>query len=48
MPATRAVAKAMADAGQIEVTQKGIVVDITCARGPIRLRLHTNAAQDDK
>lgn len=48
MPATRAVAKEMADAGQIEVTQKGSVVDITCARGPIRLRLPTNTAQDDE
>ena len=45
MHTTRAVAKAMADAGQIEVTQKGKVVDIKNVKGPIRLRLLANATR---
>lgn len=39
MDDVRAVAFALADAGTIEVTQRGDVVDGRSARGPIRLRL---------
>ena len=38
MDAVRAVAFAMADRGELEVTQGGEVVDGRSARGPIRLR----------
>lgn len=38
MHAVRAVAFALADAGRLEVTQRGAVVDGRTARGPIRLR----------
>ena len=38
MDAVRAVAFAMADRGELEVTQRGEVVDGRTARGPIRLR----------
>ena len=38
MEAVRAVAFAMADRGELEVTQRGEVVDGRTARGPIRLR----------
>ncbi len=37
--ATRAVAAQLASQGRIEVTQRGQVIDITSARGPVRLRL---------
>ncbi len=39
MPEVRAAAYAMADAGRLEVTQSGRVVDGRSARGAIRLRL---------
>ena len=39
MDEVRAVAFAMADRGDLEVTQRGAVVDGRTARGPIRLRL---------
>lgn len=39
MPRVRTVAARLADAGRIEVTQGGAVVDITTAHGPVRLRL---------
>ncbi|QDV75876.1 DUF3253 domain-containing protein [Botrimarina mediterranea] len=39
MEATRAVAAQLASQGRIEVTQRGQVIDITSARGPVRLRL---------
>ncbi len=39
MPAVRAAACALADAGLIVITQKGRVVDGRTARGPIRLTL---------
>ena len=45
MPATRAAAKTLADVGQIEVTQKGSVVDVANVKGPIRLRLVTDSQQ---
>ncbi len=48
MHTTRVVAKAMADAGQIEVTQKGKVVDIKTVKGPIRLRLLTDTTTQDQ
>jgi hypothetical protein len=38
MDATRAAAAELVAAGEIEVTQRGRVVDIGQARGPIRLR----------
>ena len=38
MPAARAAAADLVASGEIEVTQKGEVVDIEKARGPIRLR----------
>ena len=38
MPAARAAAADLVAAGEIEVTQRGEVVDIKHARGPIRLR----------
>ncbi len=38
MAAVREVAFGLADAGAIEVTQRGAVVDGRSARGPIRLR----------
>ena len=39
MQKTREVAGMLADAGKIEVLQKGQVVDVRNAKGPIRLRL---------
>jgi len=39
MPQVRAVGVALADAGQIVVTQKGQIVDPRTASGPIRYRL---------
>ncbi|MBV8952489.1 MAG: DUF3253 domain-containing protein [Solirubrobacterales bacterium] len=41
MPTVRAAAADLVAAGQIEVTQRGAVVDIAQARGPIRLRRRT-------
>ena len=38
MEAVRAAAFSMADRGELEVTQRGEVVDGRAARGPIRLR----------
>lgn len=38
MDETRAVAATLVDEGRIDVTQKGKVVEIATARGPIRLR----------
>ena len=46
MPATRVAAKELADAGQIEVTQKGNVVDLASVKGPIRLRLLTGHSDE--
>jgi len=43
MDAVRQVAFAMADRGELEVTQRGAVVDGRAARGPIRLRRVTSA-----
>lgn len=38
MPAIRAAAGDLADAGQLVATQRGAIVDPRTARGPIRLR----------
>jgi hypothetical protein len=38
MPAARAAAGRLVAAGQAEVTQRGEVVDVTTARGPVRIR----------
>ena len=38
MPAARAAASRLAAAGQVEVTQRGEVVDVATARGPVRVR----------
>ena len=38
MPAARAAAGRLAAAGGVEVTQGGAVVDVTTARGPVRVR----------
>ena len=38
MPPVRRVARDMVERGELEVTQKGRVVDIDTARGAIRLR----------
>ncbi|MGY2129655.1 DUF3253 domain-containing protein [Blastococcus sp. SYSU DS0617] len=38
MPAARAAAGRLAGTGRVEVTQGGEVVDVTTARGPVRIR----------
>ena len=38
MPAARAAAGRLAVAGEVEVTQRGEVVDVATARGPVRVR----------
>ena len=38
MPAARAAAGRLAVAGEVEVTQRGEVVDVATARGPVRIR----------
>jgi hypothetical protein len=38
MPAARAAAGRLAAAGEVEVTQRGEVVDVAGARGPVRIR----------
>lgn len=38
MDVVRAAAGRLVDAGEVEVTQGGEVVDLTTAKGPIRLR----------
>ena len=39
MPLVRSAAQVMVERGELEVTQRGEVIDIDSARGPIRLRL---------
>jgi hypothetical protein len=46
MDPVRAVACDLADAGRLEVVQRGAVVDGRAARGPIRLRLTGPLADD--
>lgn len=38
MDAARAAAQRLVDAGEVEVTQGGEVVDLASARGPVRIR----------
>ena len=38
MAAARAAARRLVEAGEVQVTQKGFVVDPSTARGPIRIR----------
>jgi Protein of unknown function (DUF3253) len=38
MPAARAAAGRLVEAGEVEVTQSGEVVDVATARGPVRIR----------
>jgi hypothetical protein len=38
MPDARAAAQRLVDAGQVEITQGGQVVDLASARGPVRIR----------
>ncbi|RBY82792.1 DUF3253 domain-containing protein [Blastococcus sp. TF02A-26] len=38
MPAAREAAGRLAAAGEVEVTQRGEVVDVATARGPVRIR----------
>ena len=45
MPLVREAARALADEGAIDVTQRGRPVAIDAARGPIRLRLRRDAAR---
>lgn len=45
MPDVRAVAAALADDGQVVVSQKGVPVDPRTARGPIRIALSRHHAE---
>jgi hypothetical protein len=38
MDAAREAARRLAEAGEVEVTQRGEVVDVATARGPVRIR----------
>ncbi|NEM06784.1 DUF3253 domain-containing protein [Geodermatophilus normandii] len=38
MPQARAAAGRLAERGEVEVTQRGAVVDLATARGPVRVR----------
>ncbi|MFG6278674.1 DUF3253 domain-containing protein [Microbacterium sp. 5K110] len=38
MPSARDAARVLAEEGEVEVTQRGEVVDVTTARGPVRIR----------
>ncbi len=38
MQPARDAARHLVDAGEVEVTQRGEVVDVTTARGPVRIR----------
>jgi uncharacterized protein DUF3253 len=38
MDAARAAAQRLVDAGEVDVTQGGEVVDLAAARGPVRIR----------
>jgi len=40
MEEVRAAAGRLAVRGQVDITQAGRVVDISAARGPVRIRLH--------
>ncbi len=38
MQPARDAARQLVDAGEVEVTQRGEIVDVTTARGPVRIR----------
>ncbi len=38
LPHARAVAGRLAERGEVEATQRGAVVDVATARGPVRIR----------
>jgi hypothetical protein len=42
MDPVRDAAGRLADRGEVDITQAGRVVDLTTARGPIRIRRHTS------
>ena len=42
MPKVREVANEMAKQKRIEICQKGVVVDLSAAKGPVRLRIFRN------
>lgn len=44
MQETRAIATRLAKEGVLEITQKGVAVDPTNFKGPIRLRIKTQQA----
>ena len=41
MPAARAAAGRLVTSGDVEVTQRGEVIDVGTARGPVRIRRRT-------
>ena len=45
MPAAREAAGRLAAAGQVEVTQRGEVVDVATARGPVRVRRRRSSGE---
>ncbi len=42
MPAARAAVGRLAAAGRVQVTQRGEVVDVATARGPVQVRRRTS------
>jgi hypothetical protein len=46
MPRVRQVASKLAAEQRIDVTQRGVVVDVSTARGPVRLRQRATARPD--
>jgi hypothetical protein len=40
MEPARCAARRLVEAGEVEITQRGVVVDPSSARGPIRIRRH--------
>jgi hypothetical protein len=47
MEPVRSAARELVAAGSIEVTQRGRVVDLDAAKGPVRLRRHVADPQGD-
>jgi hypothetical protein len=47
MPAAREAAARLADGGEAEVTQRGEVVDVRTARGPVRVRRAVRSGDQD-
>jgi hypothetical protein len=48
MDETRAAAGRLAARGEVDITQRGRVVDITVARGPVRIRRRQPEATSDR